>query len=50
MNVRRLRTFMEAIYRHHGWPLADSGGDPFLVPEPTRGDELEARTEALAVA
>jgi hypothetical protein len=50
MNVRRLRTFIEAIYRHHGWPLADSGGDPFLVPEPTRGDELEARTEALAVA
>jgi hypothetical protein len=21
MNVRRLRTFIEAIYQHHGWPL-----------------------------
>jgi len=50
MNVRRLRTFIEAIYRHHGWLLPDSGDNPFVVPGPTRGGEPEARREALSVA
>ena len=50
MNVRRLRTFIEAIYRHHGWPLAGSEEDPFLVPSPTCGSETEARMAAVSAA
>jgi len=50
MNVRRLRTFIEAIYRHHGWPLPSSDDDPFLVRDPTSGSETEALMAAMSAA
>ena len=50
MNLQRLRTFIEAIYRHHGWSLPGSEDDPFLVPGPMSGSETEARMAGLSVA
>jgi hypothetical protein len=50
MNLQRLRTFVEAIYRHHGWPLLGSEDDPFLVPGPTSGSETETRMAAVSAA
>lgn len=42
MNLRRLRTFIAAIYRHHGWVLADPADDPLL--ESATGHETEFKT------
>ena len=50
MNLQRLRTFIEAIYRHHGWSLPGSEDDPFLAPGPTSGSETEARMAAVSAA
>jgi hypothetical protein len=50
MNVRRLRTFIEAIYQHHGWPLPVLADDQFLVPSPTSGNEKEAPMAAASAA
>jgi hypothetical protein len=50
MNVRRLRTFIEAIYRHHGWSLPGSQDNRFLVSNPTCGSETEGRMAAVSAA
>ena len=50
MNVRRLRTFLEAIYRHHGWPLPGSEEEPSLDPSSTSASETEARMAAASTA
>ena len=50
MNLQRLRTFIEAIYRHHGWSLPGSEDDPFLVPGPMSGSETEVRMAAISAA
>ncbi|MEO5719714.1 MAG: hypothetical protein ABIR29_14235 [Chthoniobacterales bacterium] len=41
MNVRRLRSFIEAIYRHHGWSPPDPTDDPLLENATHHGTELE---------
>lgn len=46
MNVRRLRIFIEAIYRHHGWRLPQLENDNFLLLNPQPGSESEVRMEA----
>lgn len=41
MNVQRLRAFIGAIFRHHGWSLPDPKDDPVLNRGPQSGGELE---------
>ena len=44
MNRCRLRTFIAAIFAHHGWALPESKDDPLAnaaMPDPTRELQLE---------
>jgi hypothetical protein len=50
MNVGRLRIFIEAIYRHHGWPLPSSAEGLFLFANRTSGNEKEAPMAAASAA
>ncbi len=49
MNLRRLRTFIAAVLRHHGWGLAEEPDNP-RVAGVTVGDERQHEEEYATAA
>lgn len=50
MNMRRLRIFIETIFRHHGWALPNLEDEHLLAPNIGRESEPAARQEVVAHA
>ena len=49
MSLRRMRAFIAAVFRHHGWSLPGPR-DEFFLTAPVPGNESEALMPALARA
>ena len=50
MNTRRLRTFIEAVFHHHGWSLPDLENDRLLIASFEGENEPEARRATVSLA